>query len=47
MAGEFKRVLVKLSGEALSGEGKHILNGDMLEHVAKVLSCLAKDCTQV
>ena len=47
MAGEFKRVLVKLSGEALSGEGKHILNGDMLEHVAKVLSRLAKDGTQV
>ncbi len=47
MAGEFKRVLVKLSGEALSGDGKHILNGDMLEHVAKVLSRLAKDGTQV
>lgn len=47
MAGEFKRVLVKLSGEALSGEGKHILNGDMLEHVAKVLSRLAKEGTQV
>ncbi|MBE6691970.1 MAG: UMP kinase [Ruminococcaceae bacterium] len=47
MAGEFKRVLVKLSGEALSGEGKHILNGEMLEHVAKVLSRLAKDGTQV
>ena len=47
MANEFKRVLVKLSGEALSGEGKKILNGDMLEQVAGILSRLAKKGTQV
>ena len=47
MATEFKRVLVKLSGEALAGDGKSILNGDMLSDVAKVLSDLAKDGTQV
>jgi len=47
MATEFKRVLVKLSGEALSGEGKSILNGNMLADVANVLSRLAKDGTQV
>ena len=47
MANEFKRVLLKLSGEALSGDGKSILNGDMLTHVADVLSRLAKRGTQV
>lgn len=47
MANEFKRVLVKLSGEALSGDGKSILNGDMLSQVASVLSGLAKSGTQV
>ena len=47
MANEFKRVLVKLSGEALSGEGKQILDGDMLTHVATVISRLAKQGTQV
>ncbi len=47
MANEYKRVLVKLSGEALSGEGKKILNGDMLEQVAGILSRLAKNGTQV
>lgn len=44
---EYKRVLVKLSGEALSGEGKRILSGDMLKSVAGVLSTLAKSGTQV
>lgn len=47
MANNFKRVLVKLSGEALAGEGKKILNGDMLTTVAKTLSDLAKEGTQV
>lgn len=44
---EYKRVLVKLSGEALSGEGKNILSGYMLKSVAGVLSDLAKNGTQV
>ncbi|MBQ3229437.1 MAG: UMP kinase [Clostridia bacterium] len=44
---EYKRVLVKLSGEALSGDGKRILSGDMLKSVAKVLSELANSGTQV
>lgn len=44
---EYKRVLVKLSGEALSGDGKRILSGDMLKSVAGVLSDLAKNGTQV
>lgn len=47
MANNFKRVLVKLSGEALAGEGKRILNGDMLTTVAKTLSDLTKEGTQV
>ena len=44
---EYKCVLVKLSGEALSGDGKRILSGDMLKSVAKVLSELANSGTQV
>ncbi len=44
---KYNRVLVKLSGEALSGEGKSILSGEMLEKVASVLSRLAKNGTQV
>lgn len=44
---KYNRVLVKLSGEALSGDGKNILNGDMLTQVATVLSDLAKSGTQV
>ncbi|MBR2901568.1 MAG: UMP kinase [Clostridia bacterium] len=47
MANQYKRVLVKLSGEALSGEGNRILNGDMLTSVADVISRLVKDGTQV
>ncbi len=47
MANEFKRVLVKLSGEALSGNGKSILDGEMLVSVAKTLSDLVKSGTQV
>ncbi|MBR6562310.1 MAG: UMP kinase [Clostridia bacterium] len=46
MANQYKRVLVKLSGEALSGE-KRILNGDMLASVADKLARLVKDGTQV
>lgn len=47
MTKQYKRVLVKLSGEALSGEGNRILNGDMLATVAEKLSQLAKEGTQV
>jgi uridylate kinase len=47
MANQYKRVLIKLSGEALSGEGNRILNGDMLSSVADVISRLVKDGTQV
>ena len=47
MAQQFKRVLVKLSGEALSGEGGRILDGDMLSSVAEKLACLVKEGTQV
>ncbi len=47
MANQYKRVLVKLSGEALSGEGGKILNGDMLVSVADKLARLVKDGIQV
>ncbi len=47
MANQYKRVLVKLSGEALSGEGGKILNGDMLVSVADKLASLVKDGIQV
>ena len=46
MANQYKRVLVKLSGEALSGE-KTILNGDMLQSVAEKLAKIARNGTQV
>lgn len=42
----YKRVLLKLSGEALSGETK-ILSGDMLEKVASTVAKMAKEGTQV
>lgn len=47
MANQYKRVLVKLSGEALSGEDGRILNGDMLISVADKLACLVKEGVQV
>lgn len=47
MADKFNRVLVKLSGEALSGEGNRILSGDMLASVAEKLARLVKDGMQV
>ncbi|MBO5870657.1 MAG: UMP kinase [Clostridia bacterium] len=47
MANQYKRVLVKLSGEALSGEGGKILNGDMLVSVADKLARLVKEGVQV
>jgi len=47
MANQYKRVLVKLSGEALSGEGDKILNGDMLVSVADKLARLVRDGIQV
>ncbi|MGI5898803.1 MAG: UMP kinase [Christensenellales bacterium] len=34
---KYRRVLIKLSGEALSGEGRSILSSDMLSRVANVL----------
>lgn len=43
---EYKRVLIKLSGEALSGETT-ILSGDMLSRVSKVIANLANKGTQV
>lgn len=47
MANQFNRVLVKLSGEALSGEGNRILSGDMLANVAEKLARLVKEGMQV
>ena len=47
MANKYKRILVKLSGEALSGEGNRILSGDMLSSVANNLSALVKEGVQV
>lgn len=47
MADKFNRVLVKLSGEALSGEGNRILSGDMLASVAEKLARLVKEGMQV
>ena len=47
MADKFNRVLVKLSGEALSGEGNRILSGDMLASVAEKLARLVRDGMQV
>ncbi len=47
MASKFNRVLLKLSGEALSGEGNRILSDDMLKSVASVISKLVADGTQV
>ena len=44
---QYNRILVKLSGEALSGEGNRILNGDMLESVAGNLAQLVKEGVQV
>ncbi len=46
MANEYKRVLVKLSGEALAGKD-NILNGDMLNSVADALAKLAQSGKQV
>lgn len=47
MANQYKRVLVKLSGEALAGDGKRILDDVMLRSVAEKLAALAKDGVQV
>ncbi|MBO4452693.1 MAG: UMP kinase [Clostridia bacterium] len=46
MANVYKRVLLKLSGEALSGE-KTILNGEMLVAVADEIAKLVRDGIQV
>ena len=47
MANQFKRVLVKLSGEALSGDEGRILSDEMLTSVAEKLSQLVKEGVQV
>ena len=47
MANKYKRVLVKLSGEALSGGEKRILDGEMLTSVAEKLARLTKEGIQV
>ena len=43
----YKRVLIKLSGEALSGEGRDILSAPMMERVAKVLVDLSAKGLQI
>ena len=43
---KYKRVLLKLSGEAISGEGS-IINFDFLEDIAKTLVTLAKDGVEI
>lgn len=43
---KYKRVLLKLSGEAISGEGS-IINFDFLEKIAKTLVALAKDGVEI
>ncbi len=47
MANQYKRVLIKLSGEALAGEKKGILDGDMLSSVAEKIALLVNDGVQV
>ncbi len=47
MANQYKRVLIKLSGEALAGEKKGILDGDMLSSVAEKIATLVNDGVQV
>ena len=47
MATQYKRVLIKLSGEALAGEKKGILDGDMLSSVAEKIALLVNDGVQV
>ena len=47
MANQYKRVLIKLSGEALAGEKKGILDGEMLTSVAEKIARLVKDGVQV
>jgi uridylate kinase len=47
MASQYKRVLIKLSGEALAGEKKGILDGDMLSSVAEKIALLVNDGVQV
>ena len=43
----YKRVLIKLSGEALSGEGRDILSAPLLERVARVLVDLSAQGVQI
>jgi uridylate kinase len=43
----YNRILLKLSGEALAGEKKGILDGDMLSSVAEKIALLVNDGVQV
>lgn len=47
MANLYKRVLIKLSGEALAGEKNGILDGEMLSSVAEKIATLVNDGVQV
>ncbi len=47
MADQYKRVLIKLSGEALAAGKKGILDGEMLTSVADKIACLVKEGIQV
>ncbi|RFB80214.1 UMP kinase [Methylovirgula sp. 4M-Z18] len=47
MTGVWKRVMVKLSGEALMGETTHGLHAETVERIAKDLALAASDGTEV
>ena len=47
MANLYRRVLIKLSGEALAGEKNGILDGEMLSSVAEKIATLVNDGVQV
>lgn len=47
MANQYKRVLIKLSGEALAAGKKGILDGEMLSSVAEKIASLVRDGVQV
>ena len=47
MANQYKRVLIKLSGEALAGEKKGILDGEMLSTVAEKIAQLVNEGVQI
>ena len=47
MANQYKRVLIKLSGEALAAGKRGILDGEMLSSVAEKIASLVRDGVQV